>query len=195
MYPARQLQDVFSPPATVLAPPSHSPAAINTPPKIVTTSNNQHTTDPVYWQQTPSYSTVVSNGDNVSNTVTTDIVYRFQDAEVQPLSNRLQDLISKFSTYQTVVDLLTTKCNTLSTQYIDIQSDMTTLSQEQATLQTSTVHLHTDISSQMSTLQSTMSSQMNKQIPNITSMLQQLFTQPPNPTHLPDGHGASQVDD
>jgi hypothetical protein len=195
MYPALQLQDVFSPPAIVLAPHSRSPAAINTPQKVATTSNNQHTNHPVHWQQTPSYSTVVRNGANVSNTVTTDIVYRFRDAEVQLLSNKCQNLISKFNTYQTVVDLLTTKCNTLSTQCINIQSDMTTLSQEQTTLQTSTVHLHTDISSQMTTIQTTMSNQLNNQISNITSMLQGLSTQPPNSHHRPDGHGASQVDD
>ena len=51
------------------------------------------------------------------------------------------------------------------------------------------------ISSQMSTVQSIMSTQMTSQMSNTTSMIHRVFTQLPNPHHLPDGHGASQVDD
>ena len=197
MYAARQLQDVASPQAVVLAP-YHSSAASNSPLNVSTTSIYQHSTNLDYRQKAPSYSVVDSNDTNVSNEVTTSVVSCPQDSEVQLLSNRLHNLISKFSTYQTVVDLLKTKYESLSTQYIDIQSDMTTLSQGQSTIQTSLVHLHTDISdisSQMSTVQSTMSTQMTSQLSNTTSMIHRLFTQLPNPHHLPDGHGASQVDD
>ena len=193
-YAARQLQDVASPQAVVLAP-YHSSAASNTPPNVITTSIYQHPTNLVYRQQAPSYSVVVSNDAIVSSADTTGVVSCPQDSEVQLLSNTFQDLLSKISTYQTVVDLLETKYESLSTQVVDVHSNITTLSQGQSTIQTSLVHLHTDISSQMSTVQSTMSTQMTSLLSNTTSMMHRLFTQLPNPHHLPDGHGASQVDD
>jgi hypothetical protein len=151
-----------------------------------------------------SYAAVVSNSTNISNSLTTasnnlttDVVYRHQDSEVQLLSNKFHDILSQFNTIQTVVELLETKYTSLSTQVVDVQSNMSTLSQGQATLQTAVVHLHTDITSQMTTIQTTMSNQLTSQFSNITSMLQGLVTPPPppNPNHLPDGHGASQVDD